>query len=112
MTREDIIWLSIERNIQSWFCDSKITDNAVNSVTPMLEDALQRLESNPEKYYNKEEDFAFSKAQNRLYEDFGYSLKEMIDDINHLRNAYTGKRLFYDSLYYIVEYWHKELNKC
>lgn len=112
MEREDLIWKSIERNIQSWFSNWKISDDAVNFAMPLLYDALERLESNPEKYYKTEEDFAFSKAQNRLYEDFGYNLKEMIDDINHLRNAYTGKRLFYDSLYYIVEYWHKELKKC
>ena len=112
MEREDLIWKSIERNIQSWFSISEIVDAAIEFATPKLNDALERLETNPEKYYKPEEDFAFSKAQNRLYEDFGYDLKEMIDDINHLRSVYTGKRLFYDSLYYIVEYWHKELKKC
>ena len=109
MEKEDIIWKSIERNIQSWFTHSKITDDAINWAGPKLTEALERLESNSEKYYRSEEDFAFSKAQNRLYEDFGYNLKEMFDDINHSRNCYTGKRLFYDSLHYIVEYWDKYL---
>lgn len=108
MEKQRMIDLSIERCIQSWFCDGELVSKAIKFTEPLLVEALKRLDENPTKYIGDEEDVALrlTRAQNKMYIDLGFDLKLRIYEINHLINASKPTALLYSALYYVIEYWY------
>lgn len=101
--KQEIVDNAIIRCIQNWFEPIDVIDKAESFARPLLFNALERIDLWPWGFYYPEEENRIQRAANRLYEVLGYSVKDIAYEINHQINPYSGKRLLYDALPYMVE---------